>query len=255
MPEHRPQKRNLLVIGQSHVAAFRAAAKAHREAFPDEPRTRVIHTLEEAHAPEFENGIEGDRSAFGPKLRAAIEDQIARHDPVVVSVVGGNVHNVLTLLRHPRPFDFVLPEEESGPPFDPGAELIPEALVRAVLQARLSPDFARLRALREVAGPFLQIESPPPVRDAAYIARQAEQAFRDRAQGEIAAAGEGVRWRMWRLSSRLLREAVEAMGSRYLPAPAEARDGEGFLRLDFAADPTHGNLAYGALLIRAIESA
>lgn len=256
MPEHRPQSRNLLVLGQSHVAAIRAAAKTHREAFPDEPRTRVIHTLEEVHAPEFVNVVDGDYSAatFGPKLRAAIEDQIARHDPVVASVAGGNVHNVLALLRHPRPFDFLLPEEH-GPPFDPGAELVPSALVRAALQERLVPDFARLRALREIAGPFVQIESPPPVRDEAYIAERAETAFRDRAPGEIAAAGPGVRWRMWRLSARLLREAAEALDCSYLPAPKAAQDEDGFLRLDFAADPTHGNEAYGALLIRAIEEA
>ena len=35
-----------LVIGQSHIAAIRSAAKARREADPDRPRTRVIHTLE-----------------------------------------------------------------------------------------------------------------------------------------------------------------------------------------------------------------
>jgi hypothetical protein len=256
MPDRHPQERNLLVIGQSHVAAVRAAAKTHREAFPDEPRTRVIHTLEEVHAPEFVNVVDDDYSAaaFGAKLRAAIEDQITRHDPVIASVVGGNVHNVLALLRHPRPFDFLLPEEH-GPPFDQGAELIPVALVRAALQVRLAPDFARLRMLHEIAGPFIQIESPPPLRDEAFIAERAEKAFRDRAQGGIAAAGAGVRWRMWRLSSHLLREAVEGLGGRYLPAPAAAQDEQGFLRLDFAADPTHGNEAYGALLIRAIEAA
>jgi hypothetical protein len=60
---------------------------------------------------------------------------------------------------------------------------------------------------------------------------------------------------MWRLSARLLREAVENLGSRYLPAPVAARDADGFLRLEYAADPTHGNEAYGELLIRAIEDA
>lgn len=256
MPDRHPQARNLLVIGQSHVAAVRAAAKTHREAFPDEPRTRVIHTLEEVHAPEFVNVADGDYSAaaFGPKLRAAIKDQVARHDPVVASVMGGNVHNVLGLLRHPRPFDFLLPDEH-GPPFDQGAELIPMALVRGALQARLAPDFARLRALREIAGPFIQIESPPPIRDEAFIAERAEKAFRDRSQGEIVAAGPGVRWRIWRLSACLLRAAVEELGCRYLPVPAAAQDEQGFLRRDFAADPTHGNEAYGALLIGAIEAA
>ena len=245
---------NLLVVGQSHVAAIRAAARAHRDAFPDEPRTRVIHTLEEVHAPEFEGVADGDYSGarFGPKLRAAIEDQIARHAPRVASVVGGNVHNALTLMRHPRPFDFLLSGED-GPPLDDGAEVIPEALVRVTLTQKLQPDFARLRALREIVGPFIHAESPPPIRDDAFIAARAEAWFRDRAGGEIAVAGAGLRWRMWRLTSRLLREAVEGVGGHFLPVPAAVCDEEGFLRLDFAADPTHGNEAYGEALIRAIE--
>jgi len=254
MPD--PRRMNILVVGQSHVAAVRAAARTHREAFPDEPRTRVIHTVEEVHAPEFENVVNGDYSAatFGVRLRAAIEDQIARHAPRVASVVGGNVHNVMALVRHPRPFDFLLAEDH-GPPPDEGAELIPEALVRATLRAQLAPDFARLRALKAVAGPFLHVESPPPVRDDAFITARAEEAFRGRGGAPIAAAGAGLRWRMWRLSSRLIRDAVEELGCRYLPAPAAARDPDGFLSLDFAADPTHGNEAYGELLIRAIEAA
>src|ERR1700748_2670602 len=99
MPDPRPRRMNLLVVGQSHVAAIRAAAKTHREAFPDEPRTRVIHTLEEVHTPELVGVEDGDytAAAFGPKLRNAIEDQIARHAPRVASVIGGNVHNMLAL--------------------------------------------------------------------------------------------------------------------------------------------------------------
>jgi len=245
---------NLLVVGQSHIAAVRAAAKAHREAFPDEPRTRVIHTLEPVHAPEFEGEVEGDHAnaRFGAKLRAAIEDQIARHQPRVASVLGGNAHNALALVRHPRPFDFML-SDEKGPPRDEGAELIPEGLIRATLLERLRPDFARLHALYAIVGPFIHVESPPPVRDGDYISANAERSFRDRVAGEVVAAGMGVRWRMWRLSSRLLRDAVERMGGHFLAVPAETQDADGFLRMDYAADPTHGNQAYGEAVIRAIE--
>lgn len=254
MTEPRARGMNLLVVGQSHVAAIRAAAKTHREAFPDEPRTRVIHTLDHVHAPEFENVVGGDYSAarFGPKLHAAITDQMTRHRPRVASVIGGNVHNALALMRHPRPFDFLL-SGEPGPPRDAGAELIPEALVRATLIQKLQPDFARLRALQAIAGPFIHIESPPPVRDEAYIAARAESWFRDRADGGFAVAGAGLRWRMWRLTSRLLREAVEDLGGTFLPTPITVQDSDGFLNLEFAADPTHGNEAYGEAVIRAIE--
>jgi len=256
MAEHRTQSHNLLVVGQSHVAAIRAAAKAHREAYPDEPRTRVIHTLEEVHAPEFEGVSAGDYShaRFGPRLTAAIADQLARHDPRVASVIGGNVHNVLALMRHPRPFDFLLSGEE-GPPPDVGAEIVPEALVRAALEERLGPDLARLRLLRDLAGPFIHVESSPPVRDEAYIRDRAERWFRDRSEGEIAVAGIGVRWRMWRLLSRLMREAVERLGGRFMPVPEAVRDADGFLRLDHAADPTHGNAAFGAAVIGALDLA
>jgi hypothetical protein len=255
MPEAR--RMNVLVVGQSHVAAIRDAARAHREAFPDEPRTRVIHTAEERYAPELVGVDQGGYSAatFGPALREAIEDQIGRHAPRVASVMGGNVHNILALVRHPRPFDFHLSGED-GPAPDEGAELIPEGLVRSTLKTRLAADFARLRALQGVAGSFLHFESPPPVRDESFISTHAEATFRSRAGGTaIVAAGPGLRWRMWRLSSRLLREAVEDLGCRYLSAPDAARDADGFLRLDFAADPTHGNRVYGETLIRAIQDA
>ena len=254
MADRRPQSHNLLVLGQSHVAAIRAAAKAHREAYPDEPRTRVIHTREEVYAPELVGVTQGDHSQarFGPGLVAAIEDQLARHQPRVASVIGGNAHNMLALMRHPRPFDFLLSGEE-GPPPDAGAEIIPEALVRAALEERLQPDFARLRLLRDVAGPFIHVESPPPVRDEGFILERAESWFRDRATGEMAVAGVGVRWRMWRLLSRLMREAVEGLGGRFMPVPESVRDQDGFLRLDHAADPTHGNAAFGAAVIAALD--
>jgi hypothetical protein len=255
MPDRRPQAMNMLVVGQSHVAAIRAAAKTHRETFPDEPRTRVIHTLEEIYAPEFEGVTDGDYEAarFGPKLVAAIKDQVARHDPRVASVVGGNVHNSLALMRHPRPFDFMLAGED-GPPLDPAAELIPESLVRATLLERLQPDLTRLRLLREIAGSFIHIESPPPVRDGGFIADRAEAWFRDRAAGDIAIAGPGLRWRMWRLTSRLMREAAEALDARFMPVPAETQDANGFLQIEHASDPTHGNAVYGAALIGKLET-
>ncbi|WP_116090616.1 hypothetical protein [Sphingomonas crusticola] len=255
MPDRRPQRINLLAIGQSHVAAIRAAAKTHRETYPDEPRTRVIHTLEAVHAPEFE-GVTNDNyggARLGPRLAAAIEDQIVRHRPRVASVIGGNAHNMLTLMRHPRPFDFHLSGYDQRPPLDPDAEIVPEALVRAALAAKMQPDFARLRLLGELAGSFIHIESPPPLRDEEFIAARAEAWFRDQSPGTITVAPPGLRWRAWRLASRLMRTAVEAAGARFMPVPLQVQDQDGFLKPEYAADPTHGNEAYGAALIRALE--
>ena len=238
----------VLVVGQSHTAAIQKAAKTHRETWPDEPRTRIIHTLAEPYRSEGQE--------FGPLARAAIEEQIARHQPRLVSMLGGNAHNMISLLRHARPYDFILHgEAEAGPPIDPDCELVPEALVRAALEERLQTDFWRLDRLHEIAGPFIHVESPPPVISEAFIRDRAEVYFRDYNDQEIVPASHGIRWRIWRLNSRIMREKVEAMGCRFMSVPPEALDADGFLRLDLAADPTHANEAYGELLIRAIEDA
>lgn len=242
--------RAILVIGQSHVAAIRSAAKARREADPDRPRTRTIHTLEPQYAPEIAE--DGEQSAFSPPLVDTIRDQIARHDPLVASASGGNVHNGFGLIRHPRSWDFLLSQED-GPPLDPEAEPVTEALVRAALDAWLERDRIRLREIHRIAGTFVQLESPPPVADSAYIAARADAYFRDRAIADLGVAPPALRYKIWRLHSHIVADMCAGLGVRFLAVPRETQDEMGFLRLEYAGDATHGNQAYGEALIRALE--
>lgn len=242
--------RAILVIGQSHVAAIRAAAKARREAHPDRLRTRVIHTGEPQYAPEMIG--EGEEAVFSPALVAAIRDQMARHGPLLASASGGNVHNAFSLIRHPRPWDFLLSGED-GPPLDPQAEPITEALVRAALEAGLARDRTRLREIRRIAGDFVQLESPPPLADGDHIARQADAYFSERGIAGMGVAPPALRYRIWRLHSRIIADHCAALGVRFLPVPKQVQDERGFLRPDFAGDATHGNQAYGEAVIRALE--
>ena len=243
--------RSILVIGQSHIAAIRAAAKTRRETDPDRLRTRTIHTLEPCYAPELEG--EGDAAAFAPPLAEAIRDQIARHDPLVASASGGNVHNGLGLVRHPRPFDFLLSGEQ-GPPLDPQAEPLSEALVRAALEQGMERDRCRLRAIRRSAGAFVQLESPPPLADDVLIAERADAYFHGRGIAHLGIAPRGLRYKIWRLHSRIVADYCAELGARFLPVPRETQDQDGFLLPHFAGDATHGNRAYGEAVIRALEA-
>lgn len=239
--------KSILVIGQSHVAAVRSAAKTRREADPDRLRTRVIHTMEPQYAPEMEG------EAFTAALEEAIRDQIARNAPLIASASGGNVHNGFALIRHPRPYDFRLSGEE-GPPLDPEAEPLPEAQVRAALEAGLSRDRLRLREIRRIAGDVVQLESPPPVADGGWIAAQADAYFKDRGLADLGVAPAGLRYRIWRLHSRIVADYCAGLGIAFLPVPPETRDAQGFLRMDYAGDATHGNEAYGEAVIRQLEA-
>ncbi len=243
--------RAILIIGQSHIAAMRSAAKTRREADPDRLRTRVIHTVEPQYAPELVG--EGEEAHFAPVLVETIRDQIARHDPLVASASGGNVHNAFALIRHPRPYDFLLSAEE-GPPLDPEAEPITEALVRAALVAGLERDRLRLREIRRVAGNFVQLESPPPVADGGYIAKRADAFFKDRAIADLGVAPAALRYKIWRLHSHIVAGYCAALGVSFLPVPRETQDDGGFLKPEYAGDATHGNEAYGEAVIRSLEA-
>ncbi|KKC26968.1 hypothetical protein [Sphingomonas sp. SRS2] len=243
--------RSILVIGQSHIAAIRSAAKARREADPDRLRTRVIHTLESQYAPELVG--EGNDAVFTGALAETIRDQIDRHAPLVASASGGNVHNGFALIRHPRPYDFLLSEED-GPPLDPEAEPISEMLVRAVLEEGLARDRIRLREIRRVAGEVNQLESPPPLADSEAIAAQAEAYFKDRGIGNLGVASPGLRYKIWRLHSRIVAGYCAELGMRFLPVPRETQDEKGFLLPQFGGDATHGNRDYGEAVIRQLEA-
>ncbi|ATE64028.1 hypothetical protein [Rhizorhabdus dicambivorans] len=238
--------KSILVIGQSHIAAIRSAAKTRREADPERLRTRVIHTMEPQYAPE----VEGE--GFTPALEEAIRDQIARNAPLVASASGGNVHNGFALIRHPRPYDFLLSDED-GPPLDPEAEPVTEAQVRAALEEGLVRDRLRLSELKRIAGEVIQLESPPPVADSGWIAAQADAYFKDRGLADLGVAPAALRYKIWRLHSRIVARYCAELGIAFLPVPAEARDERGFLRLDHAGDATHGNEAYGEAVIRQLE--
>lgn len=242
--------RSILVIGQSHIAAMRSAAKARREADPDRPRTRVIHTMEPHYAPEVEG--EGDDARFTAVLEESIRDQIARNAPLVASASGGNVHNGFALIAHPRPYDFLLSGED-GPALNSAAEPLPEAQVRAALEAHLARDRVRLREIKRIAGDVIQLESPPPVADSAWIAAQADAYFKDRGLADLGVAPPALRYKIWRLHSRIFAGYCADLGLGFLPVPSETQDAQGFLRLEYAGDATHGNEAYGEAVIRALE--
>jgi hypothetical protein len=238
---------NILLIGQSHVAAVRAAARIRRERDPDAPRTRVIHTLEPHYAPELVD----DGRCFAAPLETAIRDQVDRHAPRIASCIGGNYHNVLSLIRHPRPFDFRLAAEDA---IDPNAELLPLGLVRETLARGMATDLTRLRLLADLVGPFLHCQSPPPLADGEMIAQRADAFFRDAAIGRLGVAPAPLRLKMWHLASAIVRDMCDTIGARFVPVPAEVTTADGFLDSDFAGDATHGNARYGEVLIRALEA-
>ncbi|ATE67026.1 hypothetical protein [Rhizorhabdus dicambivorans] len=240
--------RNILIVGHSHIHALRLAAMARRAADPDRPRTRTIYLLDPAFAPEM---VEDD---FGPALKAAIRDQIDRHDPIIASAIGGNAHAAFAMIPRDR-FDF---ETAGGDtlPLDEEAAILGEAEVRDRLLPWLELEMTRLRLLRAVAGPFWHIESPPPVRSAEWIMAHAESYFTEQPDyHRLGIAPAGVRYRTWLLASRMIRKLCDELGCAYVEVPRQLRGEAGLLRPSLARDATHAGEAFGEAMLQALEAA
>ncbi len=247
-----PGPRAVAVVGHSHLVALQRAADEHP---PLAVNLTFLQLRDDRYRPEFER--RSRRPDSPARLNRRLLRDITRvlgRNGVLVSCIGGNSYNILGLLNHPRPFDFVLP---SQPRLEIAAEheLIPACLVREILRERLDAhNFTILRALRAAIGrPMYHLESPPPVPSEEHI-RKFPGVFRDR----MAACGvspAALRYKLWRLQSELVQEACAAEGIVFVPVPDEARDDSGFLsETAWNPDPTHGNAWYGACVLRHIAA-
>lgn len=237
--------RNLiLVIGHSHIAAL-------HDGYAQDPG--VCGGDEVAFVPV--NG-----PAFSPPLvdgvlHPAIATMFAaRRLVAVVTVLGGNMHNVIGLARDPVPFDTMLPERPTLP-LPPDATLLPFGLIRRVLERR-SQDLSHLmEAMRAATSlPMFQIESPPPIPSEAHLRAYPKGFAEVFAQHGIAPAP--LRFKLWRANSAIMADLCTQHGITFLPVPPEMQDAEGMLAKEaWQADPTHGNHVYGAAVLRQIAAA
>jgi hypothetical protein len=154
------------------------------------------------------------------------------------------------LLRHPRPFDFVLPTEPELPADD--GELIPAEALQTVLQRRMFRALSILSLLKQRAdGPMYHLESPPPIGDDDYIRNNIDPYYQKRGVAELGIVSRNLRYKLWRLHSQLVRQACTELQIEFIPCPAEAMQG-GFLREDLRANATHANEIYGGMLLAQI---
>jgi hypothetical protein len=240
----RPDPRApILAVGTSHLAAVEGAARRNGAA----PRVAFAQLRDARYRGAL---VRADDGTPGLSWRLA-EDLAERSRELIVSLIGGNKHNILGLLNHPRPFDFVLPDEPDLP-FTPGAECVPFELVAESLAKRAANELDLLRTIRSATKVrMVHMESPPPNPSVEHIRRH-PGVFKDRID-ELGVAPAHLRYKLWRVHSSVVRAACAAAGIGFVPAPREAMDAQSMLcEAAWADDPTHGSAWYGALVLKQI---
>lgn len=227
---------SIFCLGHSHVEAVEEAAKAGDIA---------IDAINFWNVP---GGPLGQRDALGnPRFFDDIADRLQARVGPVFSFLGGNPPILIGTLRHPRPFDFVLPSEPDLP-LDPEAELVPSLAVKALLEKAGRPWFGLMRELARLSdGPIYHMEPPPPGEGSEGMAVQTLWPLLPGMARVISPSL--FRYKLWRLHSLVLREVCQPLGIEFVPVPKESQTEQGFLRPRYLGDGVHGSVEYGALIL------
>jgi len=167
---------------------------------------------------------------------------------VIFSFMHGNEHSMLSLVQHARPCDFHLPWETQSTLVEK-AQPLPFDVVRRQMEQALNPALACLAMMRgKLPGVrIVHVMAPPPIESEAHI-RQAPEVFREKIE-KTGVTPLSVRLKYYRLAERMLAESLAALDVTLLAAPDQARSPSGAIRDDYAYGATHGNEAYGRLVL------
>jgi len=251
------EEKNFLGIGHSHILSIRYAVN---NVFSELDANKVaINTLwlgEKPYIDYHARAENGDITnyTFSNQLLDEIKKLNPRKD-IIFSSYGGNAHNILGLVQHPTPFDFVYADiqiEDEG-----GIEIVPSKLVEAALieQGGFPETCWALRATRAAfGGRIIQCESPPPINDHNFLMEHAgpfKTSFT-----KFGISKPTLRYKLWKMHSDLIKNECKVLDIEFMPAPTEFITADGFLTdRGLSNDTTHANAIYGEAVIRQLINA
>lgn len=240
----------LAAFGHSHLAALMRAGR--RMINTGELGDTHIHFARLNHKMFLPNfSAETGTREVHPDLQRRLRFILKRDMPQAVFLsLMGNEYNSIGMLKHPEPFDFHWPEMDL--PADPAHQIIPFDLMKAQMRALANGScllFWRFFA-SVYSGPMFLVSPPPPIADEAHILSYPGQ-FADRV-AEYGLSKPEFRLKMWMLYCDVLREAVAGTTTSFVELPLAVFEA-GYLKSDYwREDPTHGNEAYGTLVLKTL---
>lgn len=213
----------VLILGESHCTAI-------SRAIPDDLRNKFI-------------GIDVRKGADSSKINESLFSGICPER--LVLAFGGTEHNVLGLIEAEPAFDFVWPPFDDT---DAGRRLIPASALEELIRYRLESSVQRALHVRsQFDCPAFALAPPPPFR-AVDEKTKLPSAFSELIEAGITPAA--VRRKLYAVQCHVMRDTYARHDIPFIAAPTAASDSDGYLlRKLWNRDPTHGNPAYGQIVL------
>ena len=232
----------IAIFGMSHLAALATALRQDEKS-----RLRIIN-------------LRARPKLYNMKTKILSLTAWDEPDPeVVVLSLGGNLHNLICLMESPVPFALGDAKAGSVPQYRPGIDavrhFVPRDMLVKLLEQRLAPIWQQFRDFhfRFANSRFVYLASPSPTRAGPILTKEEKEGTSSRAMTRFLVFNANpprLRVEVSRIQAALYAAMAAQMGARFLPSPAAALTSEGLLDDAFwDDDPTHGNAAYGRLVL------
>lgn len=249
-----PDRPIAAVIGNSHVNAliFASDSYAQRTVPPPSLGFRFLGLQKPEYSPMLVHDQTSRNTVLNPVIIAALNETLAGAE-WVVSSLRGNAHDVLGLVNHPVPFDFVLQGHEHLP-LEPDAQIIPASLMTEILTAKMNKFMHGMKHLRSLSNlPCFHINPPPPIPSAEHIFACRSSSFHPLLEVH-GLTPKLVRFKLWKLQAIISEQLCRSLGFHFVDVPPEAIDEQGFLIPEaWANNPNHGNAWYGGRVLLQLE--
>jgi hypothetical protein len=232
-----------LAFGHSHIVALAKGFGNMGQNGSDISMNSPCGSFHYLYSAEFVPNLTTEAKL--PTLHPTISSELSRceHHFVILSL-GGNEHNVLSILQLYQKYDFILAEQPQLP-LIPEAEIYPEAMVRETLRDWMAEALDLLRAFRRGSrAPMAQIAPPPPLPKAHVLAHPGDLLPDPGVREKV--SPDSLRYKMWRVACSLYRETCKEAGIGYIEVPPDVIDARGMLADPYlGGDATHANEAFG----------
>ncbi|QUT04359.1 hypothetical protein KFK14_14940 [Sphingobium phenoxybenzoativorans] len=174
------------------------------------------------------------------------------NDIITISIIG-TYHNIVGLLKHDTPFDFLLKDGDDIYASDDIA-VIPYNAIRDEFDLIINSNQSIEKLIKAGSCPTYLLATPPPKEDNSFMAKCTKK-YRGRPLNEALINDAHIRLRLWTLEMQRIEIWCQKIGAKWLFPPQQAITNNGYLKPEYYADDiTHANARYGELVLQQIEA-
>lgn len=172
---------------------------------------------------------------------------------IVLSMLFGNEHSMISIVEDDRPHDFVLPGRPDLVPL-PGRQIVPWPAVRRKVQYALGPMARVMYCLRETLpdARLVHCAPPPPLGSTEQILAATPHFLSDKL-ATLGVTPAPIRLKYYLAQLDELADLTGEHRITLLGPPPAALTAEGLLRPELGRGATHANAAYGELVLDQLE--